>query len=45
MNENNINKEIREYKKINNRNNIIITVLLAILVFVCLMMVYVRFFG
>ncbi len=42
---NKINEEIIQYKKINNRNNAIIIVLLAILLFVCVMMVYVRFFG
>ncbi len=42
---NKINEEIIQYKKINNRNNAIIIVLLAILLFVCVMMIYVRFFG
>ncbi len=42
---NKINEEIIQYKKINNRNNVIIIALLAILLFVCVMMVYVRFFG
>lgn len=42
---NKLNEEIIEYKKINNRNNVIILALIAILLFVCVIMVYVRFFG
>ncbi len=42
---NKLNEEIIEYKKINNRNNAIILALLAILLFVCVIMIYVRFFG
>ena len=42
---NNINEEIREYRKINNRNNGIIIGLLTILLCVCIVMVYVKFFS
>lgn len=45
MDEKEFNKELLQYKKINNRNNAIIIILLAILLFVCVMMVCVRFFG
>lgn len=45
MSEKDLNEKILRYKKVNNRNNGIIIVLLAILLFVCIMMVYVRFFG
>ena len=37
--------EILKYKKINNRNSAMIIVLLGVLLFVCILMVYVRFFG
>ena len=40
-----LNKKILEYKKINNRNNKMLILLLLILLFVCIVMVYVRFFG
>ena len=40
----NLNEELIELKKVNNRNNGIIIVLLAILLFVCIMAVYVKFF-
>ncbi len=45
MEEKNVNSELLKYKKINNRNSGIIIVLLAILLFVCVMAVYVRFLG
>ncbi len=41
----NLNEELIELKKVNNRNNGIIIVLLAILLFVCIMAVYVKFFS
>lgn len=41
----NIQEEIGEYKRINQRNNAIILVLSAILLFTFLVMIYVRFFG
>ncbi len=40
-----LNSEILKLKKINNRNSAMIIALLAILLFVCVIMVYVRFFG
>ena len=45
MNKSDLNKALLRYKKLNNRNSAIIIVLLAILLFVCVMAVYVRFFG
>lgn len=41
----NLNEELIELKKVNNRNNGIIIVLLAILLFVCIMAIYVKFFS
>lgn len=43
--EKNVNQEIIKYKKYNNRNNVILIVELAILLFVCAIAVYVRCFG
>ena len=40
-----MNNELIRFKKINNRNSAIIIVLLAILLFVCVMAVWVRFKG
>lgn len=40
-----VKEEIRQYKVINKRNDVIIVVLSAILVFSLAMMIYVRFFG
>ncbi len=45
MNEAEVNSELIRYKKINNRNSAMIIVLLAILLFVCVVMLYVRFLG
>ncbi len=45
MDNQNFNKELLKYKKINNRNSAMIIVLLGILLFVCIMAVYVRFLG
>lgn len=44
MENKNLNDELIELKRINNRNNGIIIVLLAVLLFVCMMAVYVKFF-
>ena len=44
-NEKNINKELIRFKKINNRNSGMIIVLLGMLLFVCVICVYVRFLG
>lgn len=38
-------EEIKQYKKINKRNDVIIVVLSLILVFSLCMMIYVRFFA
>ena len=40
-----LNSEIIRLKKINNRNSAMIIALLAILLFVCIIMVYVRVLG
>ena len=40
-----VNEEILNLKRINNRNSAIIIALLAILLFVCIVMVYVKFFS
>ena len=40
-----LNSEILKFKKINNRNSAMIIALLAILLFVCIIMLYVRFLG
>lgn len=40
-----VREEIRQYKKINKRNDVIIVVLSFILLFSLAMMIYVRFFG
>ena len=40
-----LNSEILKMKKINNRNSAIIIVLLSILLFVCIVMVYIKFFS
>ena len=45
MKEKELNSEILKFKKINNRNSAMIITLLAILLFVCVVMVYVRFLG
>ena len=45
MQEKEITSELLKLKKINNRNSAIIIVLLAILLFVCIVMFYVRFLG
>ena len=45
INEKNINKELIRFKKINNRNSGMIIVLLGMLLFVCVICVYVRFLG
>ncbi len=44
-NEKNVNQELIKFKKINNRNSGIIIVLLGMLLFVCIICVYVRFLG
>ena len=40
-----VNEEILNLKRINNWNSAIIIALLAILLFVCIVMVYVKFFS
>lgn len=45
MENRNLNEEILNLKKVNNRNSGIIIVLLAILLFVCLVAVYVKYFS
>lgn len=44
MGNKNLNEELIELKRVNNRNNGIIIALLAVLLFVCIMAVYVKFF-
>lgn len=44
MENKNLNEELIELKRVNNRNNGIIIALLAVLLFVCIMAVYVKFF-
>lgn len=44
-NKKNLNNQLLKYKKINNRNSGIIIVLLGMLLFVCVICVYVRFLG
>lgn len=45
MENRNLNEEILNLKKVNNRNSGIIIVLLAILLFVCVVAVYVKYFS
>lgn len=40
-----VTEEIKQYKRINKRNDIIIIALSAVLIFSLVMMIYVRFFG
>ena len=40
-----LNQELLKYKRINNRNSGMIIILLCILLFVCIVTVYVRFFS
>lgn len=41
----NVNEEILKLKRVNNRNNGIIIGLLVILLFVCIIAVYIKFLG
>jgi ABC-type xylose transport system permease subunit len=43
LSEQELNKLIIRYKKINNRNSGMLIILFAILLFVCVMAIYVRF--
>lgn len=45
ISESDIKLEILKYQKVNQRNNIIMVVLLAVFILLCIFAIYMRFFG